>query len=141
GVSQFREPRLESRHREQVENAITLLRPRDVALSNELQKLYGPRLLQMEKLFTLEKPYKRLRDVFDPDRTRVTVEGNGLTAAGREVLTRVPSAGVMKVEATFDPSWQSGTHLGLLLNAAQEGNRIVGYGLVLLAAKNPTPGG
>ncbi len=140
GVGLLREPRLEPEHREQVERAVTLLRPRDNDRADSLQNHYRRRLMEMEEIFTLARPYDRLRDAFDPDRKRITVGDTGLVSDGSDILTRVPSAGVMKLEATFGPSWEAANHLGLLLNAVEEGNRVTGYAFVLRAAEVTQPG-
>jgi tetratricopeptide (TPR) repeat protein len=140
GAGMVREPRLDRNRHERIERAITLLRPRNSSLADRLQSLYHQRLMQMEEVFTLVKPYEGLRDVFDLERTRVFVLDSALESDGSNILTRIPSSGVVKLQSTFGASWEAGNHLGLLLNATSEGNRTLSYCFQFRAAEITRPG-
>ncbi|MBI1915280.1 MAG: protein kinase [Planctomycetes bacterium] len=130
------EPVLESHHHDQVKMAVSLLETRDPSRAKALQAAYEERGRRQEVFLDLKAPYDRLADVFAPAEGRVHIEAGHL--ALREdrgpdrdlpVLTRAPSRAHLRLEATFDASWEKGTRLGLLFSPDTSGTK--GYALVL----------
>src|SRR5262245_9131536 len=136
------EPTLERSHHEQITAGLDLLAARDPSRGAVLRQAYEERLRHPEVFLDLKAPFTRLAGVFAPDDNRVRVEDGKLAlreergrSADVPVLTRLPARANVRLEATFDDSWEKGTRAGLLLGTG-DASGTKGYALVL-----HTPGG
>jgi tetratricopeptide (TPR) repeat protein len=139
------EPALERSHHDQVTAGLELLAARDATRASVLRQAYEERLRHPEVFLDLKDPFTRLAGVFAPDDNRVRVEGGKLAlreergrTAGVPVLTRFPAGANVRLEATFDNSWEKGTRAGLLLGA-EDASGTKGYALVLRSGAGSLP--
>jgi len=120
-----------------VEALLDLLAERDAREAAHLRAALQRRLHAWKEVVALSSPFSRLQEVFDP--AHVTIRGESLVRAEDLVPDRAPvvrtlvgSDGAVRLEATFDSSWEDVSQLGLLLGAAESGGKNAG--------ENPSPG-
>jgi len=118
---QLRQPSLPPDHVVQVETALSLLAQRDPDKARTLRATLKRRLEIWETLFDLGAPFSGLASVFDSGEVKVEKDTLTRTVAERPVVcTRVSSAGIVRLEAVLNPSWDSAQKVGLVLSASRE---------------------
>ena len=107
-----------------IDAELDLLARRDAASAAVIRQALQRRKQAWETVFHLTPPFTALATVFDPaqvagndEALRRTVGGSGNSAI---VLTRYNSSNAAQMEAVFDPSWDQGARLGLVLSATPE---------------------
>ena len=104
------------------------LASRDAQRAEALREALQRRLRTWEPVFELTPPFASAEKVFDV--AEITVNALGLAARARgdskkmrTVCTRFSSAGTVRLEAVFQPSWQETNRLGLVLDADPSGTK------------------
>ena len=124
------QPRLDADTLARVEQHVVAMQSRSPDESLELARRLQDRLHKWETVFDLTPSTSDLDQWFDRDIVRsaaktIHVGQSGVTC---RALSRVESVGNVRMDAVFDPSWESAADIGLLCHAGTETG---GYAFVL----------